>query len=77
MNVEQSRAGRATSSTPYRIKVKGFVDPRWFENFNGLDVTVQGGVTTVKGPVNDQAALDGLLSQLHDLGLCLLLVQRL
>lgn len=65
----------------YRIEVAGRLDPArsaWLDN---LTLTVEeragGPVTVLNGPVLDQAALMGLLRRLYNLGLPLLLVQRL
>ena len=61
----------------YRIKVKGNLDQRWSDWFDGFSITPQAGdETLLAGPVADQAALHGLLSKIRDLGLPLLLVRR-
>jgi hypothetical protein len=60
----------------YRIKVKGVLDTKWADWFNGL--TIQPGnadETLLYGPVRDQAALHGMLAKIRDLGLTLLTVQ--
>ncbi|MHB1134552.1 MAG: hypothetical protein ACYC4L_19450 [Chloroflexota bacterium] len=62
----------------YEIKVKGRIDQRWSRWFEGLDVTpLAEGQTLLAGTVRDQAALQGILSRIGDLGLELLLVRRL
>ena len=62
----------------YAIRVKGHLDPRWSEWFEGLTVTlVEGGETILSGPIVDQAALHGVLNKIRDLGLPLLSVTRL
>jgi hypothetical protein len=61
--------------TVYEIRVKGHLDPRWSAWFGGLTVTnVANGETVLRGEVVDQAALQGLLSKVHDLQLTLLSV---
>ena len=61
----------------YRIKVKGNLDQRWSDWFDGFTITPQArDETLLAGPVADQAALHGLLSKIRDLGLPLLLVKR-
>ena len=61
--------------TVYEIRVKGHLDPRWSAWFGGLTVTnAANGETVLKGEVVDQAALQGLLSKVHDLQLTLLSV---
>ena len=62
----------------YEIRVRGGLDKRWSDWFDGLTVNPQTeGVTLIKGPVVDQAALHGLLNKIRDIGLPLLSVIRL
>ena len=59
----------------YEIRVRGRLDPRWSDWFDGLAlITATDGTTTIRGPVVDQAALHGLLQRLRDLGLPLISV---
>jgi len=61
----------------YRIKVKGHLDSSWSEWFEGLAVTNEENETTaLTGTVADQAALHGLIAKVRDMGLPLLLVER-
>jgi hypothetical protein len=61
----------------YHIRVKGNLDRRWSDWFDGFGITPQpGDETLLTGPVADQAALYGLLNKIRDLGLPLLLVKR-
>jgi hypothetical protein len=61
----------------YRIRVKGTLDKKWSDWFDGLEITPHGTDETVlAGAVADQAALHGLLGKIRDLGLPLLLVKR-
>jgi hypothetical protein len=61
----------------YQIRVKGNLDQKWADWFDGFTITPQpGDETLLTGPVADQAALHGLLSKVRDLGLPLLLVER-
>ena len=63
--------------TIYEIKIKGRLDDRWTEWFEGLAFTHESdGTTTIYGPLTDQSALHGLLNRIRDLGLPLLSVQR-
>jgi len=61
----------------YEIRVRGELTPRWSCWFAGLAVSSDGGDTLIVGPVDDQAALHGLLARIRDLGLPLLAVQML
>ena len=59
----------------YEICLKGHLEARWAERFEGLSFThARDGTTVISGPVIDQAALYGLLRQVRDLALPLLSV---
>jgi hypothetical protein len=61
----------------YQIRVRGELDARWSDWFDGLTVCPQGdGDTLLTGPMRDQSALHGLLAKIRDLGLPLLSVNR-
>ncbi len=61
--------------TRYEIKVRGHLDDRWSEWFDGMDIrNLPGGDTILYGMVIDQAALHGLLIKIRDLGLPLVSV---
>ena len=65
-------------SSWYEIRLRGRLDPRWSDWFDGLGLTTgPDGVTTLRGPVVDQAALHGLLHRLRDLGLPLISVTEI
>ena len=62
----------------YQIRVKGNLDHKWSDWFDGFTITPQpGDETLLTGPVLDQAALHGLLSKIRDLGLPLLRIERI
>jgi hypothetical protein len=62
----------------YEIRVKGNLDLKWSDWFDGFSITPVGdGETLLIGSVADQAALHGLLHKIRDLGLPLLTVQHL
>ena len=59
----------------YEIRLKGHLDERWADRFEGLTITLEeDGNTLLTGPVVDQAALHGLLKRVRDLGMPLLSV---
>ena len=58
------------------ITVKGHLDQRWSEWFDGLTITNrENGEAALAGHLPDQAALHGVLTKVRDLGLTLILVQ--
>ncbi|MGI8549686.1 MAG: hypothetical protein ACR2PL_02650 [Dehalococcoidia bacterium] len=59
----------------YEIRIKGHLDDRWADRFDGLTLTREdNGDTLLTGPVADQAALHGLLRAIRNLGVPLLSV---
>ena len=61
----------------YAIRIKGHLDDRWADWFEGLTITLEdNGDTLLTGPVVDQAALHGLLRKVRDLGIPLLSINR-
>ncbi len=54
----------------YEIRVRGHLDARWANQFEGLTITLEeNGDTLLTGPVIDQAALHGLLKKVRDLAM--------
>ena len=61
----------------YEIRLKGHLNARWADWFDGLTLTQESdGTTVLSGSVADQAALHGLLTKVRDLGLPLISVTR-
>ena len=59
----------------FQIRVKGHLDPKWNDWFDGFIISPQvNGETILDGKAEDQAALFGLLIKIRDLGLTLLSV---
>jgi len=61
--------------TFYEIQVKGYLDARWNELFDGMNIASQDNITTISGMVADQAALHGLLARVRDYGLVLISIK--
>jgi hypothetical protein len=86
---QDKRPRRRMSETPasmedhyepqlYEIRLKGHLDARWANRFEGLTITLaEDGDTLLTGPVIDQAALHGLLKKVRDLGLSLVSIRPL
>ena len=60
----------------YQIRVQGILDPSWSTRLEGLNIEVEqcvGGlpVTLLSGWLQDQAALNGVLTTLYGLGFTL------
>jgi hypothetical protein len=53
----------------YQIRIKGLLDRQWTDWFDGMTISsTEDGDTLLTGPVEDQAALHGLLKKVRDLG---------
>ena len=62
----------------YEIRIKGHLDTRWADWFEGMTITaLDNGETLLTGLVVDQAALHGLLRKVRDLAMPLLSVTRI
>ena len=66
----------------YQIKVKGKLNEQWSDWLEGVIIThdqvrIETHITTLIGPVIDQAALRGILNKLWDLNLTLLSITQL
>jgi ABC-type multidrug transport system ATPase subunit len=64
-----SRRLGLTQEAIYKIKVKGVLDTRWANWFDGLTVTPLSDETILCGPIADQPALHSVLVKIRDLGL--------
>ena len=59
----------------YQIRLRGSLDNRWANWFDGMTVTLaENGDTLLTGPAQDQAALLGLIAKVRDLGIQLVYV---
>ena len=62
--------------TDYAITVRGHLADHWSAWFDGLTITNHpNGEAVLTGPIQDQAALHGVLAKLRDLGVALIAVQ--
>ena len=60
----------------YEIRVKGHLDGRWSECFDGLAIAnLKNGDAVLSGEIIDQSALHGVLNKVRDLGLPLVAVR--
>lgn len=65
-------------SPQYEIRVEGRLGRRWLAWFDGMSLVSEAdGITVIRGPVVDQAALHGLLQKLRDVGIPLVSLTRL
>lgn len=75
---KQSLAAKRPLPPTYQIRMEGHLSTTWEAEFEDLALTLEeNGVTSLTGPVVDQAALHGLLKKVRDLGLPLISVTRL
>lgn len=64
-------------SSYYEIRVAGVLPPEALLDFDRLTASVEPVETVVHGSLRDQAALQGLLARLENLGVQVLEVRRL
>jgi hypothetical protein len=75
MKATAPSAGDQHEPGQYEIRLKGHLDDKWADWFEGLTITrADNGETLLRGSVVDQAALHGVLRKVRDLGLPLLSV---
>jgi hypothetical protein len=75
MSDKQTSDKKHNQQQCYEIRLKGHLDARWAEWFEGLTITLEeDGDMLLTGPVIDQAALHGLLKKVRDLGMSLVSV---
>ena len=61
----------------YKIRIKGHLDTKWSDWFDGLQITHEkDGTSTLYGPLPDQVALHKILRKIRDLNLQLLSVKQ-
>jgi hypothetical protein len=70
-------AGAAVPSSYYEIRIAGVLPPEALLDFDRLTASVEPVETVVRGPLPDQAALQGFLARLEAFGIQLLEVRRL
>lgn len=71
-------AAKAGPHTIYLIRIEGSLDASWSEWLGGLTVRpLDCGDTELSGPVQDQAALHGVLTKIRDLNLTLLSIRQI
>jgi hypothetical protein len=67
----------AVPSSYYEIRVGGVLPPEALLDFDRLSASVEPVETLVRGPIQDQAALHGLLARLEAFGVKVIEVRRL
>jgi hypothetical protein len=77
MKATPASTGDQYDSGLYEIRLKGHLDDKWADWFEGLSITREdNGETVLRGSVVDQAALHGVLRKVRDLGVPLLSVMQ-
>ena len=78
MNGEKEASNDYETPEWYQIRLKGHLNDRWADWFEGFSFTCESdGTTILSGAVADQAALYGLLRKVRDLGLPLISVMQI
>jgi hypothetical protein len=71
------RLGAAVRPSYYEIRVAGSVPPEALLDYERLTASVEPVETVLHGPLQDQAALHGLLARLETFGVQIVEVRRL
>jgi hypothetical protein len=75
--MSKTPAGDRHEPGTYEIRLRGHLDARWASRLGVPGLTHESdGTTILRGIVDDQAALHGLLQRIRDLGLPLISVIR-
>ena len=74
---DSDQLGAVVSSSYYEIRIAGVLPPEALLDFDRLTASVEPVETVVHGSLRDQAALQGLLARLENLGVQVLEVRRL
>ena len=67
---------KSINPTVYQIRLRGILDPSWSDWFDNFTITTQDEEPRMEGPVEDQAALHGILSKINDLGLAIVTITQ-
>jgi len=77
MKARHASTGDQYEPGQYEIRLKGHLDDKWADWFEGLTIMREdNGETVLRGSVVDQAALHGVLRKVRDLGLPLIAMNR-
>lgn len=57
-----------------KIKVRGILDSKWQDWFEGMEISYEKNITILTGTVNDESHLHGILNRIRDLNLKLISV---
>ena len=61
----------------YTIVIQGQLDRTWSDWLAGMEVHVEGGRTHLRGVIQDQAALRGILTKIWDMNMVLLAIDSM
>lgn len=59
-----------------KIKVKGRLDEKWKNGFDGMEISYEGSNTIITLNIKDEAHLHGVLNMIRDLNLKLISVNK-
>ncbi len=54
------------------IKVQGYLDKKWKDYFEGMEISYEGYNTIISGNLKDESHMHGILNQIRDLNLKLI-----
>jgi hypothetical protein len=57
-----------------KIEVEGYLDKKWKDWFDGMEIKYEGDHTILSGSIKDEASIHGMLNLIRDLNLKLISV---
>lgn len=60
-----------------KLKIKGRLDRKWEDWFDGMNINYEGDNTILSGIIKDEAFMHGILNRIRDLNLILISVNPL
>jgi hypothetical protein len=61
----------------YIIRLKGRLDENWSASFAGMSISYENDSTILKGEIQDNSCLQGIITRIHDLNLTIISLEHI